>query len=90
MEEIVIWIIIIGAILLIVLPFIFSTMLPGGNVIVATFGFWTVAPIYGLREYRRHIFFAPFLLIGIVTLLRLPIQRLRYVRHRRSVPASPR
>jgi len=111
MEAIVIWLIIIGAIVLIVLPFIFTMMIPGlywalamfaifvfigldyalgaslfprypwimwfvwGGIIGATFGFWTVAPIYGLREYRRLIFLAPFLLIVVVTLLRLLLRQ---------------
>ena len=42
-----------------------------GAVIGAALGFWTVAPIYGLRRQRVWIAAAPFLLMGIVTLIRL-------------------
>ena len=42
-----------------------------GALIGTALGFWTIAPVYGLRSRRRLIASAPFLLIALVALLRL-------------------
>jgi hypothetical protein len=42
-----------------------------GAMIGAALGFWTVAPVYGLRKYRPLIIFFPAILMLFVALLRL-------------------
>lgn len=44
-----------------------------GAVIGAAGGLWMQAPLYGWRKYRPFIIAAPFLLIGVLFLLRLLI-----------------
>ena len=47
----------------------------GGALIGGALGFWTLAPIYGLRQYRRLIALAPFILLALVMIVRLWVSR---------------
>ena len=42
-----------------------------GALIGASLGFWTVAPVFGMRKHRSLIGIAPLILMAIVGLLRL-------------------
>jgi len=45
-----------------------------GALIGASLGFWTVAPIFGLRKHRSLIGIAPLILMALVGLVRMLVQ----------------
>lgn len=46
-----------------------------GGMIGAALGFWTLAPVYGLRRYRLLIVLAPFFLTTVIMMIRLLVTR---------------
>lgn len=111
MEEIIIWAVIAALVLLVILPFVLRTAIPGlyaaiavfaytlfvgldvafgaaiipgapwlmwafwGAAIGAALGFWTIAPVYGLRGHRPLIAALPFAAMLLVFMLRVAVQR---------------
>ena len=46
-----------------------------GALIGGALGFWTMAPIYGLRRRRAQIAAAPFVLLALIAIVRLLVTR---------------